>query len=260
MMITRLMATASIAGLALGLAACEPDPIPDPEPAPVPPPATEEAPPEVETDVEGMAAAHEELLEQAEEAAEETALGEPAGMMPAEEPVAPLGLIEGLSVHCGEAFEGEITSAPDERDADFAGERLVMHVRECFDDEVRVPFHVGDDHSRTWLITRLDDGRLRLKHDHRYEDGSEHTLTQYGGESVAPPVSARVEFPADEFSRELFVREDIPVSIDNVWIMEVTDTTFTYTLTRPNRFFEVTFDLTNPVETPPTPWGWEDED
>lgn len=256
MMITRLMATSGLAGLVLALAACEPAPMPDPEPTPVPPPATDETPPDVQTEVQGLAAAHEALLEDAEESTPDAT----AGMVPPEEPVAPLGLIEALSVHCGYAFEGEITSPPVELDGAFAGQRLVMHVRECFEDEVRVPFHVGDDHSRTWLITRLDDGRLRLKHDHRHEDGSEDTLTQYGGESVAPPVSSRVEFPADQFSRDLFEREDIPVSMDNVWIMEVTDTTFTYTLTRPNRFFEVTFDLTNPVETPPTPWGWEDED
>ncbi|MFN3834734.1 MAG: hypothetical protein ACK4NO_02415 [Glycocaulis sp.] len=236
MMITRLMASASIAGLALALAACEPAPMPDPEPAPLPPPA-----PEAEADDGGMAAAHDAMLEEADAAA----LDAP-------------GLIEGLSALCGQSFEGAITSPPVELDGAFAGQRLVMHVRECFDDEVRVPFHVGDDHSRTWLITRLDDGRLRLKHDHRHDDGSEDTLTQYGGESVAPPVSARVEFPADQFSKDLFEREGIPVSMDNIWIMEVADTTFTYTLTRPNRFFEVTFDLTNPVDTPPTPWGWEE--
>ncbi|AZU03272.1 hypothetical protein X907_0728 [Glycocaulis alkaliphilus] len=187
---------------------------------------------------------------------------DPADPLDASPDTAPAadGLIEALSQYCGQSFEGEITSPPVEMDGDFAGQRLVMHVRECFEDEVRVPFHVGDNHSRTWLITRLDDGRLRLKHDHRHEDGSEDTLTQYGGESVFPPVSARVEFPADQFSKDLFEREGIPVSMDNTWIMEVTDTTFVYTLTRPNRLFEVTFDLTNPVDTPPTPWGWEGEE
>lgn len=250
MMITRLMATSGLAGLALALAACEPAPMPEPDPVPVPPPAESEG---AEPAEGGMAAANEAMMEEAEAA--------PAELPGAMEPMdgaAPAGLIEGLSALCGQSFEGAITSPPDERDAGFAGQRLVMHVRECFEDEVRVPFHVGDDHSRTWLITRLDDGRLRLKHDHRHEDGSEDVLTQYGGESVAPPVSARVEFPADQFSKDLFEREDIPVSMDNVWIMEVTNTTFTYSLTRPNRLFEVTFDLTNPVETPPTPWGWEE--
>lgn len=171
---------------------------------------------------------------------------------------APASLIEGLSALCGQSFAGTITSPPVALDADFAGRDLVMHVRECFDNEVRVPFHVGDDHSRTWLITRLEDGRLRLKHDHRHSDGSEDVLTQYGGETVAPPEGARAEFAVDTFSQELFLREDRAVSVTNVWIMELTDTAFYYRLTRENRFFEVTFDLTRPVDTPPTPWGWED--
>ena len=52
------------------------------------------------------------------------------------------------------------------------GQRLVMHVRDCSADEVRIPFWVGEDHSRTWVVTRTETG-LRLKHDHRHEDGSE---------------------------------------------------------------------------------------
>src|SRR3712207_8407608 len=49
---------------------------------------------------------------------------------------------------------------------DFAGKRLVMHVRDCSPNEVRIPFHVGEDRSRTWIVTRTAAG-LRLKHDHR---------------------------------------------------------------------------------------------
>jgi hypothetical protein len=242
--------------LAALLAACDPnDTLPDPQPEPVPAP---EQVPEPETGADEMWS---DPAGQPEPAIDETAGSASAtGVDTQPEQVSEDGLIEGLAALCGQSFEGEITSPPVEMDGDFAGQRLVMHVRECFEDEVRVPFHVGDDHSRTWLITRLDDGRLRLKHDHRHEDGSEDTLTQYGGESVFPPVSARVEFPADQFSKDLFEREGIPVSMDNIWIMEVTDTTFVYTLTRPNRLFEVTFDLTSPVDTPPTPWGWEDEE
>ena len=47
-----------------------------------------------------------------------------------------------------------------------------MHVRECSEDAIRIPFHVGEDRSRTWVVTRTANG-LRLKHDHRHEDGSE---------------------------------------------------------------------------------------
>ena len=43
------------------------------------------------------------------------------------------------------------------------GKALVMHVRGCDEPskQLLVPFHVGDDHSRTWVITRTADG-LRL--------------------------------------------------------------------------------------------------
>ena len=155
---------------------------------------------------------------------------------------------------CGQAFEGRIASPPVEADASFAGKRLVMHVRDCGEDEIRIPFHVGDDRSRTWVVTRTGTG-LRLKHDHRHEDGSEDVLTQYGGDTLAPGTASRQEFPADAFSKDLFVRENIPVSTTNVWAFEVEPgETFAYELRRPSRFFRVDFDLTRPV-APPPPWG-----
>ncbi|KAA5801082.1 hypothetical protein F1654_13600 [Alkalicaulis satelles] len=214
----------------------------------------------VEDEAAGLAEQAEEAIEGADEALDD-AVSDVADAADdaVDELTGPAGLIEGLSALCGQSFAGSITSPDDPRDEAFAGRDLVMHVRECFEDEVRVPFHVGDDHSRTWLITRLDDGRLRLKHDHRKEDGSEDVLTQYGGETVMPPAGARADFVVDTFSQELFVREGIPESATNIWIMELTETAFYYRLTRENRFFEVTFDLTEEVDTPPTPWGWEDE-
>ncbi|WP_439636590.1 hypothetical protein [Oceanicaulis sp.] len=166
-------------------------------------------------------------------------------------------LFDRLSAYCGQAFEGEVTSE-DERDADFASERLVMHVRECGETELRVPFHVGEDRSRTWVITRLPEGGLRLKHDHRHEDGSEDVLTQYGGDTVGPAGAIRADFPADAESQALFEREGIPVSMANVWSITLSEDSFIYALDRPNRHFAVAFDLTEPVETPPAPWGAED--
>ncbi len=164
-------------------------------------------------------------------------------------------LIARMNALCGKAFEGEITS-DDPRDADWASERLVIHFRDCSPGEVRAPFHVGDDHSRTFVITQIDHG-LRFKHDHRHEDGVEDVLSQYGGDTVEKPYGLRAEFPADAFSREMFEEQGYLVSIDNVWSIEVTDETFTYGLNRPNRHFEVTFDLTQDVELPPPAWGSE---
>ena len=140
-------------------------------------------------------------------------------------------------------------------DEAFAGKRLVMHVRDCSSDTVRIPFHVGEDRSRTWVLTRSAAG-LGLKHDHRHEDGSEDKLTQYGGASVEPGTPTRQEFPADAFSRALFEREGRAVSVTNVWAMEIAPgRSFAYELRRPGRFFRVEFDLSRPVPLPPPAWG-----
>ncbi len=146
----------------------------------------------------------------------------------------------------------------DPADASFAGQRLVMHVRQCRDDEIRIPFEVGDDRSRTWVITRTAAG-LRLKHDHRHRDGSSDALTMYGGDSRGQGTAVRQEFPADAASIALFTAQGRSVSNTNVWAVEVGDAVFAYELRRPpgpaERFFRVEFDLSRPVAAPPAPWG-----
>lgn len=162
-----------------------------------------------------------------------------------------------LSDHCGKAYEGRLVSN-DAADASFSGQRLVMHVRGCSRDEIRVPFHVGEDRSRTWVISRSGSG-LRLKHDHRHKDGSPDALTMYGGDSRGTGTSIRQEFPADAQSIAMFTAQGRSVSNANVWAIEVTDRIFAYELRRPpgpgERFFRVEFDLTRPVDPPPAPWG-----
>src|SRR5690554_527167 len=71
-----------------------------------------------------------------------------------------------LSALCGQSFEGEVVTN-DAADAAFATSHLLMHVRDCSESEIRIPFWVGQDRSRTWIVTRTGDG-LRLKHDHRH--------------------------------------------------------------------------------------------
>ncbi|WP_420430962.1 hypothetical protein [Hyphobacterium sp.] len=178
-----------------------------------------------------------------------------AGCSARDQRAEPATLFDTLQTYCGQAFEGRVTS-DDPRDADWASQTLVMHVRECSADEIRIPLHVGEDRSRTWVVTRTDDG-FRLKHDHRHEDGSEDVLTQYGGDS-STVTATRIEFPADAFSRDLFVREGIEASAQNVWLMEIDSESFTYGLDRPDRTFRAAFDLSEPVSAPPPPWGFED--
>ena len=131
-----------------------------------------------------------------------------------------------------------------------------MHVRDCSEDELRIPFHVGDDHSRTWVITRLSDG-LRLKHDHRHADGSPDAVTMYGGDTRDAGTERRQEFPVDAGSVAMFRAQDMQASLANTWAMEVVPKSeFVYELSRPGgRLFRVSFDLTRPVATPPAPWG-----
>jgi hypothetical protein len=162
---------------------------------------------------------------------------------------------DALRALCGKAFEGKL-AASNAKVEGFEG-RLIMHVRHCSDSQLQIPFHVGDDHSRTWIITKTGSG-LSLKHDHRHKDGSSDTSTMYGGHTVEAGWRQVQSFPADTYSKELFVKTGIPQSITNVWQMFVYPDTFSYRLIRESREFRVNFDLRNPVSLPPTPWGYGD--
>lgn len=157
-----------------------------------------------------------------------------------------------LSGHCGKSFEGKITS--EGKNDGFDGERLVMHVKKCSENELKIPFFVGKDKSRTWILTKQEDGVI-LKHDHRNQDGSPEELTMYGGKATNLGTANMQFFPADQETSDL-----IPYASFNVWWMTVDETTFSYNLRVMNsdRIFTVVFDLTNEVESPGDPWGWEE--
>jgi hypothetical protein len=155
-----------------------------------------------------------------------------------------------LQALCGQAFAGRMTDGSPQ-DSVFRTSRLVMHVRECGDSVIRIPFHVGEDRSRTWVITRTAAG-LRLKHDHRHADGTEDAVTQYGGDARDAGTATRQEFPADTFTAGL-----LPAARTNIWTIEVLPgSVFAYALRREgtDRRVRVEFDLTRPVDAPPPPW------
>ncbi|ABV38811.1 conserved hypothetical protein [Shewanella sediminis HAW-EB3] len=162
---------------------------------------------------------------------------------------------DSIAAHCGKAFEGSVT-AGNSADSAFRGKSLIMHVRECSDSELKVPFHVGNDHSRTWVITKTKYG-LHLAHDHRHQDGTEDKVTMYGGMTSDMGSETEQSFPVDAYSINNFRENGLDVSITNVWHMYIKPTEFTYRLTREERDFRVDFDLTKPVALPPTPWGHE---
>ncbi|HEV8160616.1 MAG TPA: hypothetical protein VGP58_16415 [Pyrinomonadaceae bacterium] len=155
---------------------------------------------------------------------------------------------------CGKAFSGTLVSAP-ENDVDFKGKELVMHVRACEKNRVRIPFFVGADKSRTWVLTKKKD-RLLLKHDHRHEDGAPDKITMYGGWTTSVGAATRQMFPADQQTVDI-----LPAAATNAWWIDlVPGEYFTYNLRRmgTDRYFSIKFDLTKEVKTPEAPWGWKD--
>jgi hypothetical protein len=152
---------------------------------------------------------------------------------------------------CDGAYSGRVVEAP-AGDTTLTGKPLVMHVRLCSDEEIRMPFHVGENRSRTWVLTRSELG-LRLTHDHRHEDGNSDKVTGYGGEATDAGSGTVQEFGADEHTAML-----IPDAETNIWTIEVVPgRMFVYALRREgtDRRYRIEFDLTRRVETPPAPWG-----
>jgi len=156
-----------------------------------------------------------------------------------------------LQSHCGKAYEG-VLELPKEDEA-FGGKRLKMHVISCSDTEIKIPFFVGEDRSRTWILT-YENHRISLKHDHRHEDGTEDDVNFYGGTSSNEGKSDIQFFPADPHTQEM-----IPAAATNVWWITLDESTFTYNLKRlgTDRIFKVVMDLTQTIDTPAPPWGWK---
>lgn len=156
-----------------------------------------------------------------------------------------------LEKHCGKAYEGVIVAGAEPGDG-FHGERLVMQVLSCEENQIKIPFYVGDDKSRTWILNFLGD-RIQLKHDHRLESGIDDEVTMYGGTSTNTGFKDMQIFMADQETCNL-----IDYACGNVWWMTVDETSFTYNLRRigSDRLFSVKFDLTKPIEYDERPWGW----
>lgn len=159
-----------------------------------------------------------------------------------------------LQQHCGKSYEGEITKGGKEGDG-FTGNRLVMQVLSCKENEIKIPFYVGENKSRTWILTKDENQLIKLKHDHRHEDGSEDRITQYGGQNPNHGFEKIQVFPAD-----METTQRIPYASTNLWWISLDEQNFTYNLqvVGRNRVFSVSFDLSNPIKFNEKPWGWKE--
>jgi len=148
-----------------------------------------------------------------------------------------------MNSHCGKVYYGK-TVFPEDKTDPFVGKMLKMSVNQCSENEIRVPFQVGKDTSRTWILTQTEQGLL-FKHDHRLADGSPDPVTLYGGFANDAGNEVKQFFPADSHTKKL-----IPAASSNVWSLEFDPKRkqFIYYLERHNKpRFKAIFDL-NPAK------------
>ena len=108
------------------------------------------------------------------------------------------------------------------------GKRLVADFASCSETQVKVPFQVGDDRSRTWIISRTPAG-LALQHDHRHADGTPDDITMYGGMAGSDGSARSQSFLADDYTARL-----VKGAATNVWTISLSadGSTLTYHLER----------------------------
>jgi hypothetical protein len=147
-----------------------------------------------------------------------------------------------LQALCEGAAEGRLLQAPDAQIRPDA--RLVVHFRECGDEELRFPLHVDENRSRTWIFIRHAD-RLELRHDHRHRDGTEEANTWYGATTLDVGTPNRQEFVSE--------RNGVLVG----WRVEIEPgRRFTYGTIRDGAWrHHLEFALDRPATIPPPPWG-----
>ncbi len=150
---------------------------------------------------------------------------------------------DNLASLCGKSFAGKQIYRSHHASG-WAHLDMVMHVNVCENDQILIPFHVGEDRSRTWMFL-VEDGMLRLRHDHRYPDGTPEEESLYGGYADNRGTAFVQHFPADEYTAGL-----IDDGGGNVWTIMIDEafTTYTYRLERDGeKRLRVDFDLTKPL-------------
>lgn len=159
---------------------------------------------------------------------------------------------DNLQAHCGNAYEANNADAtPFYQPFDASITRV--HFFNCTNSLTHIALHIGDNHSRNLLLTKTEN-TLRLKHDHRNEDGTEEEITMYGGDAPRPGLKTRQIFWADEHTADI-----LPLRHDNFWFLDImNDSTFAYGVHWPiqGNSIRIEFDITQTIDTPPTPWGY----
>lgn len=167
----------------------------------------------------------------------------------------PAQFLERLAPYCNRAFAGRVLhESPAGAEPEWQ-QALVLDLR-CQGSARLIALSVGEDRSRAMQLGQTVEG-VRLNHTRHRPDGRPEALSGFGGLARAETATAdRVEFPADEASRELFRRHGAGGAADSVWALEFMDgQTLVYEVKRPGHHLRLGFDLANPVPAPPRPWA-----
>lgn len=164
---------------------------------------------------------------------------------------------QALASHCGKAYAGKrVVKRTDRPDILADDEQLVVHFRQCEDDLLALPFHIGKadgswDRSRTWRFTWAG-AQLELRHDHRLLNGEpDQANTFYGGLSL-PGGTAQVQ-------RFLYTKRQAENGDALGWQIEIiANERYSYgTISGDTWTWRLDFDLSQPLaELPPAPWGF----
>jgi len=149
-----------------------------------------------------------------------------------------------LKTLCDQRFGGQLTIGTEESDRDFGYADVRMHAKRCRGKEIDINVLVDEDHSRTWMLRKTDEG-FSLHHEHLGENGKPDETSGYGGFTASAGTAIRQEFPADENTGKM-----IPAAATNVWAVEVEPgKQFAYELQRieEQRMFRLVFDLSKPL-------------
>jgi hypothetical protein len=138
----------------------------------------------------------------------------------------------------GKSYPGRMTF-PSDPNHDM-NKPMQITVQVVSDNEIRIPLHVGEDRSRTWILTRSSEGVL-LKHDHRHPDGTPDELTNYGGLASKVELGTLLVFPADQETATM-----LPEAATNAWSLRLSpdrSQLYYYLERHLDPRFEATFDL-----------------
>lgn len=148
---------------------------------------------------------------------------------------------ESLERLCGQTYQGVVTQDNTNK---LTGSEMVIQVFYFNEQQIHISVQIGNDYSRTWVLTNLGD-YLDLRHVHRNEEGIEEIKSEYGGLTKNPGTENRQEFPADAYTTQL-----ISGSNHTMWAMEIDPgKTFSYFLSNldTERNLKIQFDISRPL-------------